>query len=79
MNGLYWYEADAYSWLAGSANCPNGEAKCRVEFEGPFFSLINNLSTKSTNYNVLATDYTNYAVVYSCSNVLGIPNFMKTE
>lgn len=77
-NGFYWYEADSVSWLGGTATCPNGEAKCKLEFEGPFFSVLNSLST-SLNYNVLATDYVNYAVVYTCSNFLGIPNFMKTE
>ena len=79
-NGLYWYGADSYSWLGGTATCPDGLAKCKVTFESPFFQFMDSLSTSTTtNYNILATDYTGYAIVYSCSNVLNIPNFMKSE
>uniref|UniRef100_A0A646QED8 Apolipoprotein D n=1 Tax=Hemiscolopendra marginata TaxID=943146 RepID=A0A646QED8_9MYRI len=40
-------------------------AKFVLQFKGPIF-------TKSSNYWVLDTDYTNYSVVWSCSNYLGI-------
>ena len=53
----------------GKLKCdhPTNEAKCKIsfgpEFLGPLFE---------GNYWVISTDYLNYAIVYSCTEVFGV-------
>ena len=53
--------------LEGRAKCDNTAAGCDVSFS----PTLATPSGDSINYNVLATDYTNYSVVYSCSSFFG--------
>lgn len=63
--GWFWWFFFSYYSLLGEANC-NTDGKCWVAFrqgEGN--------ETKQegkANYNILYTDYTNYALVYNCED-----------
>ena len=50
----------------GSATCTQITGKCWVE---P--GTESNLDTQDTNYNVVDTDYTSYAIVHNCDSILG--------
>lgn len=46
--------------IYGNGLCPNNNGQCYVAFfDGPF--------PTNPNYNVIATDYFDYSIVYSCS------------
>eukprot|EP00347_Sterkiella_histriomuscorum_P009378 403341439 len=51
---------NSLSTIRGQANCKG--SKCKVKFDQFFIP--------TGNYNVLDTDYTNYAIVHSCTNFL---------
>ena len=56
-----------YTSAVGTANCPGGQAKCHVDFSGK-----ESKRTGPANYEVLATDYKTYSLIYSCEIELGI-------
>lgn len=54
--------------IRGRAYCPDGvSGKCRLKFN--FWAIPEGA------YNVIDTDYNNYAIVYTCSKILGISKF----
>ena len=64
--GWFWWGA-GYATAVGNANCPNGEAKCHVDFTGK-----ESRRTGAVNYEVLFTDYKDYSVVYACQEDFGL-------
>ena len=58
--GWYWWIFFTYQNAVGQAKCKVSEGRCRVDF-----SSTPKLDGDS-NYHILSTDYTKYAIVYSC-------------
>merc|ERR1711990_224564 len=61
------------SAVIGKAKCESNQGLCRVSFD-----TTAKLSEGRYGYNVLDTDYTNWAVVYSCSDTWNL-GIMKRE
>ena len=61
----YWPLSFTASWVTanGEASCNAAAGACTVGFPAP-------KAAATPNYNILYTDYTSTAVVYSCSNLL---------
>lgn len=68
-NYQYDLENKEGDFAIGRARCPNApaEAKCKVSF-GP--NWLGKLT--EGNYWVVATDYKNYSIVYSCNTLFGL-------
>ena len=62
----YWFFFFSYYEIEGEAACfpSGGEGGCQVNFAPGEKDM-----TKEKNYQVLSTDYTNYSIVYSCTNI----------
>ena len=60
-----------YAFIANTSKPNHLTVKQSVQFMG------RNLTDSTGSYIVIDTDYTNYALVYSCNQ--RIPNFLKTE
>ena len=58
----YWPLTFTANWITanGQATCNSAAGSCAVGFPSP--------KNSDANYNILYTDYTNVAVVYSCAN-----------
>ena len=60
--GTYWPINFLPINIEGRAQCDNSNANCAVSFSNP-------PNTSGTpNYNVISTDYTSYAIVYTCTS-----------
>merc|ERR1712127_38141 len=59
-NSMQSADFGARSGITGTGYCPNGDGKCHVSFSNQGENDF------KTNYQVIDTDYTSYAVVYAC-------------
>lgn len=62
------YESKAV--IAGNGQTTCSGAKCTASF---------GFEIGKGAFNVIATDYISYSVVYICSNILGLSNFFRNE
>ena len=66
FNSLYNPKLDTIDYVSTKANCTQGY--CDISF----------FPGRSDRLDVLATDYTNYAVTYNCKDVEGKPEFFAS-
>lgn len=66
FNTEYLLENKTINTASAYATCEG--AKCKVQFTQPYVPIL-------ADYRVLSTDYTNYAVVYSCTQVASALKF----
>ena len=63
--GYFWPLGSAMPiTINGQAKCSDANAACSLSYDTPFNTDID------PNYNVLATDYTGWAVIYACNTIL---------
>ena len=66
FRGQFWQMMNTYQGIGGKISCDNTNSSqtCDMNMATP-------MGNKSTTYDVIDTDYENYAVYYMCKNIFG--------